>query len=68
MPTVVLVRKGGIEVSKPIICLQIIENLREISAYPSDKRFAELFHFSILRKQMTDVSQARKGATSPQVN
>ena len=27
------------------------------------KSFAELFYFSALRKQMTDVSQARKEAT-----
>ena len=35
----------------------------DVRTNPSKKIFAELFHFSTLRKQMTDVSQARKEAT-----
>ena len=36
---------------------------RDVRTNQSIKSFAELFHFSTLRKQMTDVSRARKEAT-----
>ena len=39
MPSVILVCKDGVEVSKPIIRLRIIENLREITANQAIKFF-----------------------------
>ena len=39
-PTVVHVRKVGVRASKPIICLQIIENLRQVSTNQCTKSFS----------------------------
>ena len=64
MPTVTLACKGGIVLSKPIIPLEIVENLRQVSANQCDKSFAELFQKQQGNHKLTFRSTTSQSATA----